>query len=124
MKKVLVIIGPENSGKLQLAKNICLSSLVSLTASTVLVSGKNFGGPYTFSKCNERTKVIIIDKFQGDLMKLIQKIKSGIIVNKKMAIPFTIKPFVIITTEKDRNYFPVLDSDFNDNCIVISLFKN
>lgn len=105
MKKSILIIGKENSGKSFLSQFLSTA----INSSEVCFIGGYYQNlnknPFCFVACDEKTKIVVVDDLNiiDDLEWLVSLIKSKqLVVRKPCQEDFTINPLFIINVSPDK----------------------
>lgn len=108
MKKVKIIIGKNNSGKSRIADAMVCSINDSEKS---LILGSDIRNPFCFSKCNENTKVVIIENLQmpAYLIGLVFATVDGLMVDRQSKKLFVIHPEIIIVCDESITRNLLLD---------------
>ena len=99
MGKIKMIVGKNSSGKSTYANAMCAKYN---QEEKHILNGDSTCNPFMFSECNFLTKVIIIDDLKNNkqFIPFLFFLISGVNVNKRGQLPFTIFPEIIIVCDE------------------------
>ncbi len=111
MEKSTIIIGPRESGKTSLAKEIALQYKPDEVVWVRGQSIRDYQHPYVYSRCTENTKLVIFDELIDILFPspghksmeihdvvghFFSDVSNGVTVNQRMKEPFLIHPRIVL----------------------------
>lgn len=103
MKKIIVIIGCQNSGKTEKAKEIASRFEKDEVVFIDYVGHALYANKYPFSKCTKKTKLVVFEGLIGidEVKKFFMMVSDPITVNVKTEKPFDISPKFVLVCESD-----------------------
>jgi energy-coupling factor transporter ATP-binding protein EcfA2 len=96
MERIKLIIGPRESGKSTIVRQLASSYD---DKNVVFVDGRRGKNHFFYSACNNNTELIIIEELKSvnDIMSIYGDFIDGIKVEKRFEAPFCIKSNIIVT---------------------------
>lgn len=121
MNKSILIIGRPGSGKTTKAKEIS-NQFQKNEVAFIFSRGKKIQKDnFLFSGCTEQTKLVVFEELYD--IEQVEAFYNPITVNKKMKIPFTISPHLVLVCQSEitEDQLVKLDASFYRRFEVVNL---